>query len=134
MYVTLMYPEDERSTISDLEDMKIQTPTGAIVPLSELAEFVGVQGPVTLLRQNQQPQINVSSEIMDRDLGSIVKDVEQTMESMNLPEGYSYDIGGEAEDMRESFTDLAIALVFSVFLVYAVRSEERRVGKECRCR
>lgn len=120
MDVTLMYPEDERSTISDLEDMKIQTPTGATVPLSELAEFVGVQGPVTLLRQNQQPQINVSSEIMDRDLGSIVKDVEQTMEQMNLPEGYSYDIGGEAEDMRESFTDLAIALVFSVFLVYAV--------------
>ena len=120
MDVTLMYPEDERSTISDLEDMKIQTPTGAIVPLSELAEFVGVQGPVTLLRQNQQPQINVSSEIMDRDLGSVVKDVEQTMENMNLPEGYSYDIGGEAEDMRESFTDLAIALVFSVFLVYAV--------------
>src|SRR5690625_4363138 len=120
MDVTLMYPEDERSTISDLEDMKIQTPTGATVPLSELAEFVGVQGPVTLLRQNQQPQINVSSEIMDRDLGSIVKDVEQTMENMNLPEGYSYDIGGEAEDMRESFTDLAIALVFSVFLVYAV--------------
>ena len=120
MDVTLMYPEDERSTISDLEDMKIQTPTGATVPLSELAEFVGVQGPVTLLRQNQQPQINVSSEIMDRDLGSVVKDVEQTMENMNLPEGYSYDIGGEAEDMRESFTDLAIALVFSVFLVYAV--------------
>lgn len=120
MDVTLMYPENERSSISDLEDMKIQTPTGATIPLNELSEFIGIQGPVTLLRQNQQPQINVSSEIMDRDLGSIVKDVEATMETMNLPEGYSYEIGGEAEDMRDSFTDLAIALIFSVFLVYAV--------------
>ena len=120
MDVTLMYPENERSSISDLEDMKIQTPTGATIPLNELSEFIGIQGPVTLLRQNQQPQINVSSEIMDRDLGSIVKDVEATMEKMNLPEGYSYEIGGEAEDMQDSFTDLAIALIFSVFLVYAV--------------
>src|SRR5699024_1891443 len=95
--VTLMYPEDVRSTISYLEDMKIQTPTGATVPLCELAEFVGVQGPVTLLRQNQQPQINVSSEILDRDLGSIVKDVEQTMENMNLPEGRSEEHTSEIQ-------------------------------------
>src|SRR5690625_5294669 len=39
---------------------------------------------------------------------------------MDLPEGYSYNIGGEAEDMADSFADLAMALVFSIFLVYAV--------------
>ena len=120
MDVTLMYPEDERSSISDLEDLKIQTPTGATIPLSELSEFREMQGSVTLLRQNQQPQMNVTTEIMDRDLGSVVTDVEAQMERMNLPEGYSYKIGGEAEDMSESFTDLALALVFSIFLVYAV--------------
>src|SRR5690625_4607326 len=39
---------------------------------------------------------------------------------MDLPEGYSYNIGSEAEYMADSFTDLALALVFSIFLVYAV--------------
>ena len=39
---------------------------------------------------------------------------------MNLPEGYSYTIGGQAEDMAESFSDLTLALIFSIFLVYAV--------------
>lgn len=120
MDITMVYPEDERSTISDLQDMKIQTPTGAQVALEEVADLKEMQGPVALSRQNQQPQLNVTSEIMDRDLGSVVNDIEDTLASMNLPEGYAYDFGGQAEDMAESFTDLTIALVFSIFLVYAV--------------
>lgn len=120
MDVTLLYPEDERSTISDLEDMKIQTPTGTSMPLAEVADFKEMQGSVTLLRENQQPQMNVTSDVVDRDLAGVVKDVESELEKMNLPEGYSYTIGGEAEDMAASFSDLALALVFSIFLVYAV--------------
>src|SRR5699024_11396016 len=58
--------------------------------------------------------------VVERDLGDVVKDVEAELEKMNLPEGYSYNSGGEAEDMAESVADLALALVFSIFLVYAV--------------
>ena len=120
MDVMLLYPEEQRQTINDLQDMKIQAPTGATIALEDIAEFKETQGAVTLLRQNQQPQMHVTSEIMDRDLNSVVRDVESRLQAMNLPEGYSYKIGGEAEDMAESFADLALALVFSIFLVYAV--------------
>src|SRR5699024_6330426 len=61
----------------------------------------------------------ISLEIEDRDLGSVVKDVEKKMDNMAFPEGYSYSIGGEAEDMADSFSDLTLALIFSIFLVYA---------------
>ncbi|WP_067728589.1 efflux RND transporter permease subunit [Oceanobacillus damuensis] len=118
--VTLLYPEDQRSTINDLQDMKIQSPTGALLPLDEVADFVEIQGPVALQRENQQPQINVTSDVVDRDLASVVADIETKLEAMNLPEGYSYAMGGQAQDMAESFADLAIALIFSIFLVYAV--------------
>lgn len=120
MDVTLMYPEEKRSTINDLQDMKIQTPTGAVIPLDEVAGFVERQGPVSLLRQNQQPQMNVSTDIADRDLASVVSDIESILEDMQFPEGYTYSMGGQAEDMAESFADLALALIFSIFLVYAV--------------
>lgn len=120
MDVTLLYPEDERSTISDMQNMKIQSASGASVPLEEVAEFVAMNGPVSLLRQNQQPQMNVTSDIVDRDLGSTVKDIETKLDDMNLPEGYNYEIGGQAQDMTDSFSDLALALIFSIFLVYAV--------------
>ncbi|WP_100009927.1 efflux RND transporter permease subunit [Lentibacillus sediminis] len=118
--VMLMYPEEERSSIQDLQGLTIQSPSGAMLPLSEVAEFEEVAGPVSLLRENQEPQMNVSSAISGRDLGSVVEDVEAELESMNLPEGYNYNIGGQAQDMAESFSQLAIALIFSIFLVYAV--------------
>ncbi|MDY0409457.1 efflux RND transporter permease subunit [Virgibacillus soli] len=120
MDVTLLYPEDKRSTISDLENMKVQSPEGATIPLNEIAQFKEMQGPVSLLRQNQQPQMNITTDVVNRDLSSVSKDVEKALEEMNLPEGYRYNIGGQVEDMVESFSDLAKALIFSIFLVYAV--------------
>lgn len=120
MNVMMMYPEDERSSIQDLENLQIQTATGAKVPLEEIATLTEEQGAVTLLRQNQQPQMNVSSDVMDRDLGGVVNDIEATLDQMGFPEGYGYKIGGEAEDMAKSFEDLTLALIFSIFLVYAV--------------
>ncbi|WP_077329271.1 efflux RND transporter permease subunit [Virgibacillus siamensis] len=120
MNVTMLFPEDERSTISDLQNMQIKSQTGAAIPLESVATFKQVEGPVKLLRENQQPQMNVTSDVVNRDLASVVEDIEAELDAMNLPEGYSYEIGGQAQDMAESFRDLSIALVFSIFLVYAV--------------
>lgn len=118
--VTIVYPEGSRETIADLEDMKIHSESGAVLPLRDLATFEERQGPVTLTRQNQQAQINVVTDISGRDLNSVVKDIEVLLDGMNFPEGYRYAIGGEAEDMQEAFADLTVALIFSIFLVYAV--------------
>ena len=120
MDVSVLYPTDERSTIKDLQNMKLESPSGASIPLEEVATFQAKNGPVALLRQNQQPQMNITSDVVDRDLASVVKDIEKQLDNMNLPEGYNYEIGGQAQDMADSFSDLAIALIFSIFLVYAV--------------
>ncbi|MCR1834319.1 efflux RND transporter permease subunit [Oceanobacillus caeni] len=118
--VTLIYPEDQRSTINDIRDMKIQSTNGARLPLEEVATFEETQGPATLQRENQQPQMNVSSALVDRDLASVIQDIDAKLGAMNFPEGYSYSIGGQAEDMVEAFGQLALALIFAIFLVYAV--------------
>ncbi|MDL4838880.1 efflux RND transporter permease subunit [Aquibacillus rhizosphaerae] len=120
MNVNLMYPEEERSTISDLENMVIQTQAGTMIPLATIADFEQIQSPASLSRQNQQRQVNVSSGIVDRDLGSVSADIEAALDNMSLPEGYTTSVGGEAEDMVEAFSDLGLALVLSIFLVYVV--------------
>ncbi|HLR59085.1 MAG TPA: efflux RND transporter permease subunit [Pseudogracilibacillus sp.] len=118
--VTLTYPLEEKKSIAQLQDMKVDTPMGSKVNLEEVAEFKEVLGPVALMRQNQQAQTTVTSEISGRDLGSVSTDIESYLADFNFPEGYSANVGGEAEDMAESFADLTLALVFSIFLVYAV--------------
>lgn len=120
MDVRLYYPEDKRSSINDLMDMPVQTAGGAVLPLDELADLHEQEGPVALLRENQQPQMKVTSDISGRDLGSVSQDIETVLNGMDFPEGYSYHLGGQVEDMQDAFIDLALALVFSIFLVYAV--------------
>jgi CzcA family heavy metal efflux pump len=118
--VRVVLPKDERSKIEDLEMLPIETPTGALIPLKTIAELEQIQGPASLTRENQQRQINVTSDIVGRDLGNVIKDIEAKLNTLKWPEGYTYSIGGQAEDMMDSFRKLNIALIFSIFLVYAV--------------
>ncbi|TGB01648.1 efflux RND transporter permease subunit [Halobacillus salinus] len=118
--VRLILPEEQRQTIADLEGMSVQTPTGSLIPLATIANLEQVQGPVTLLRQDQQPQVNVEAEVVGQDLGTATEEVRAELERLNFPDGYSYEIGGQAQDMQEAFGDLSLALLFSIFLVYAV--------------
>ncbi|SEH45147.1 hydrophobic/amphiphilic exporter-1, HAE1 family [Halobacillus karajensis] len=118
--VRFLLPEDERQTIADLEGMSVQTPNGTLIPLATIADLNQVQGPVSLLRQNQQPQVNVEAEVSNIDLGTATEQVRAELERLNFPDGYSYSIGGQAQDMQEAFGDLTLALIFSIFLVYAV--------------
>ena len=118
--VRVIMPEESRSSIAALNTLTIQSQSGRLVPLSDVAEFNQLQGPVMIQRENQQRQINVTADISGRDLGSISTEIEQALMTMNFPEGYSYSMGGQTEDMMKSFVDLGIALIFSIFLVYVV--------------
>ncbi|WP_411954054.1 efflux RND transporter permease subunit [Alkalibacillus sp. S2W] len=118
--VRIMTPEESRDSIEDIRNMSLQAPTGAQLTLQDIAELEQVQGPTTLTRQNQERQINVTSDVIDRDLGSVTSDIEAKLSNLEMPDGYDYSMGGEAQDMQDAFGDLAVALIFSIFLVYAV--------------
>lgn len=118
--VRVILPEDKRNDMADVMNLQLATPTGQLVPLYAVAELNQVQGPVVIQRENQQRQVNVTSDVVGRDLGSVSRDVEAMLASMHFPDGYTYRIGGEVQDMMESFYDLGLALVFAVFLVYIV--------------
>ncbi|HHW36311.1 MAG TPA: efflux RND transporter permease subunit [Bacillales bacterium] len=118
--VRVILPEDKRVTINDLENMFIQTPSGTLLPLSAVAELKQIQGPAQITRENQQRQINVTADLNGKDLGTATKEAMAALNTMNFPEGYTYKIGGQAEDMQKTFGDLALALIFSIFLVYVV--------------
>ncbi|KAB8126749.1 efflux RND transporter permease subunit [Gracilibacillus oryzae] len=119
--VRLIYPEEERTTINDLENLMIQNQQGTQIPLLTIADFEQEQSAATITRSNQERQVTVTSEISGRDLGSVTQDIENILDGMQFPsDEYTYSIGGQAEDMAEAFTDLGLALILSIFLVYAV--------------
>ncbi|SHK34609.1 efflux RND transporter permease subunit [Paramaledivibacter caminithermalis] len=109
-----------KESISNLGQTSIKTPMGIDVPLNQIADISIDRGPVTINRDDQVRTVSVTSQIMGRDLGSITKDIEKVLSQYPMPEGYSYDISGQNEDMMESFEDLFMALLLAIVLVYMV--------------
>jgi HAE1 family hydrophobic/amphiphilic exporter-1 len=114
--------EGDRASIEDLKKLPIQTPMGSKVYLSEVAEFKDLFGPVRIDRENMVRKVSVGANFVGRDLGSIVRDIKKKTEGVNkhLPEGYFIEMAGQYQDMTETFTTLAFALLIALVLVFAV--------------
>ncbi len=118
--VRVRLTEDARRHLADLENLTITAPTGAQVRLRDVAFLAIGEGPVAINREDQARTVTVSAEIAGRDLGSVNRDVQAALGEMALPAGYYFEMGGEAEEMRETFMEMAFALVLAVILVYIV--------------
>lgn len=118
--IRVMFPEDSRQSIRDLETLTIRNNQGVEIPLTAVAELRQVQGPTQISRKDQERQVQVTSDLLDRDLGSVMTEIEAAIARMNLPDGYRISYGGEMEEMLDAFSQLALAFVLSVFLVYMV--------------
>lgn len=119
--VRVRFPESVREKLSDINSLSITTPSGAQVPLSELGKMEIAEGPTTINRLDQERVVTVSSNLFDRDLGSVMQDIQAKVDNeIVLPSGYSIDYGGESEQMMEAFGSLGYAIIFAVILVYMV--------------
>ena len=118
--VRVSYASGSYNDMDYLTNMTILTPQGAVVKLSQIATFELAQGPVQIIREDQVRKAEVSAELLNRDLNSVMTDIQARVAQMNLPAGYEISYGGENEEMMESFASLAVALLLAILLVYAV--------------
>lgn len=118
--VTVSLPDENSETIRDLETFIIRNSQGENIPLSAVAQLVPVQGPSQITRNDQVRTINVTSDVVGRDLGSVSQEIQTKLSQIKLPDGYEVSMGGDVESMMESFTQLALALMLGIFLVYMV--------------
>ncbi len=120
--IRVQLKESDRASLEDLKKLPIQTPLGAKVYLSEVAEFKNMLGPVRIDRENMVRKVSVGANFVGSNLGAIVNEIrKQTREiSRRLPEGYFVEIGGQYENMTETFTTLGFALLIALVLVFAV--------------
>ncbi|WP_332697096.1 efflux RND transporter permease subunit [Halalkalibacter lacteus] len=118
--VTVILPEESRDNFNQVQNLPLLTPAGDTVLLSAIADFVQADGPTVINRQDQTRGVSITGDIMDRDLGSVMADIETKLDHYIFPEGYDYQTGGDYEMMMEAFIDLSLALALAIFLVYAV--------------
>src|SRR5690606_33755228 len=104
--VRVSYASGSYNDMDYLTNMTILTPQGAVVKLSQIATFELAQGPVQIIREDQVRKAEVSAELLNRDLNSVMTDIQARVAQMNLPAGYEISYGGENEEMMESFASL----------------------------
>ncbi|MCG1020119.1 efflux RND transporter permease subunit [Sutcliffiella horikoshii] len=120
--IRLTIEDTYTASIEDLEKLLINTPTGENIPLQAVATVERGQGPSQISRTNRNREITVNADIVNRDLGSVIDDVEKTLkENIYIPNNqYKITIGGQDEQMNDAFFKLGGALALAVVLVYMV--------------
>ena len=98
----------------------ITSPMGTQIPLAMIAQVDKQDVPQAINRINQTRAVEVTGDIFGRDLGSVSAEINQLINSLQLPDGYSIQTGGQAEDMAESFASLGLAIIMAILLVYMV--------------
>ncbi|WP_097026531.1 efflux RND transporter permease subunit [Clostridium peptidivorans] len=107
-------------SISNLKQVLIQTPAGINVPLELIADISINQSTSSISRENQVRTITVNSDIYGRDLKSITDEISTKLSSVKMPEGYTYEMGGQNEEMIDAFSNLILALGLAIILVYMI--------------
>ncbi|RMF06603.1 MAG: efflux RND transporter permease subunit [Candidatus Neomarinimicrobiota bacterium] len=113
-----------RDSKADLENVYITGPTGAQIPLANVAKIVAGDGATTVFREDQDRVVTVSCTVSGRDLQSVTRDIQSGMESITFPPDFRWEIGGTAQDQMESFGYLFLAIIAAIFLVYMVMASQ----------
>ena len=116
--------DDITDSIDNLRQLDITTPIGVNISLSQVADFSIVKGPISINRENQERVVTVTSQIVDRDLSSVIREIDKELKEYSFPNGYYYDIGGENEQMLEAFQQLLLALGIAIILIYMIMAAQ----------
>lgn len=108
------FREDQQA----ISDLRLQAPSGAWVRLADVADISIQSGPPQVRRDDVQRRVVIQANVQDRDMGSVVRDIQQAIkDKVDLPTGYSVDIGGQFENQQRALQRLAIVVPLSIAMI-----------------
>ena len=121
---------DQRRYAEDL--LQLNVPSGRedssgdkiLVPLREIASAEAGSGPSTIRRKDLVREVRVSANPDDRSLGEITADIEAVANQIELPPGYDIVHGGDAEELKDMFTNMFEALTLAIIFIYLILASQ----------
>ncbi len=107
-----------RGSIEAVREARVNTASGAQVPLASLADVRRDVGPNMISRENVQRKIVVQANVAGRDVGSVVEDIRERIEAqVDLPQGYYVEYGGQFESAEEATRTITLLSLLSLALI-----------------
>jgi HAE1 family hydrophobic/amphiphilic exporter-1 len=116
--------ERDRMNLSQVGQVPLLTVGGRTVSADSVIQLRRQEGPVSIDRADQERIIVVSGTIAERDLGSIMRDLDARLQTVNRPPNYEFKYGGEYEEQQENFRQLTFAAILALILVYMVMASQ----------
>lgn len=110
--------EEGRQDLSDVRGLYITSPAAGQIPLDEVATIEYKTGPNQIQRDDTKRRIIVGFNVRNRDVESIVKEIQGTLDAkLKLPAGYYVTYGGQFENLKEANKRLSIAVPVALLLI-----------------
>lgn len=116
--INLSLNDTYQKSLDNMKQILITGTSGQTIPVGQIATFEYDNSPSIINHTNQQRTVALDISVEGKDLGSVSNDVLKLVKDHPFPDGYSYDTGGQQEEMVEAFGSLFLALVTSTLLVY----------------
>ncbi len=122
--VRVRYPESERASLSDLENERIHTPRGDVVPFHEVAQIDWGRGYATIMHQEGHRRVRVLADLDERRANA--EQILQTLQAGFLDSvvadynDMTYNFGGDRERMNESFQSLSEGFTLALLVNFAL--------------
>ena len=129
--LTVRVKDNLRDEMEKIRNLMIDTGDGQKIPLNYVAEIRSAMGPNTISREKVKRKIVISANVADRDLRSVVNDIQAQVDAqIKLPEGYHIEYGGQFESEQAASRTLALTSFMSIVVIFLLLYHEFRSMKE----
>ncbi len=119
--INVRYPRELRDSVETLAQTLVATPSGAQVPLSQLATIRFQQGPPSIKSENARPNAWVYVDLRGIDVGTwVARAKKEVAERVDLPAGYTIFWSGQYEYMQRATKRLLLIVPITLFLVFLI--------------
>jgi len=112
--------ENYRNNLADINKLTIKNNKGKLVSLDNIADIKLTKSPVQIDRKFQQRLVEVTANVVNRDLGSVAADIQKKLDGLQKPSGFEVQISGNVEQQNKTFSALILAFGLAILLVYMV--------------
>lgn len=119
--IRLIYKNSEKRSLDEVKRTQLFLPNGQFVPITSLVTITAEKGSSEIERENLQMMSVVTGRLDNKDLGTVMKEIQDKVsKEVKLPQGYYIEYGGAYKDQQQSFKELLLILITSSFLVFGV--------------
>ncbi|NMH73933.1 efflux RND transporter permease subunit [Bacillus sp. RO2] len=112
--------KEQAKSIDELLETEVPTAMGGTMPLSELVEVEEGTTLNTLARSKGEYYASVSGTVIGDDVSKATAEVDEAISDVELPNGVTMEVAGVTADMQETFTQLGLAMLAAIAIVYFI--------------